>query len=68
MHLIDSLPNLILALSFLSMWIANIATTAMMMPIMESVLAELERHSKDVEEDTKDDSVNTYCTYILTLN
>ena len=29
---------------FLSMWLSNTATTAMLIPILEAVLTELERH------------------------
>ena len=36
------LLSFILPTAFLSMWISNVATTAMMVPIMEAVLIELE--------------------------
>ena len=37
--------------AFLSMWISNTATTAMMMPIMEAVLIELEGATSTEVED-----------------
>ena len=39
------LLSFILPTAFLSMWISNVATTAMMVPIMEAVLIELESTS-----------------------
>jgi di/tricarboxylate transporter len=35
---------------FLSMWLANIATTAMMIPIAAAVLKELDSHRRQVRE------------------
>jgi solute carrier family 13 (sodium-dependent dicarboxylate transporter), member 2/3/5 len=35
---------------FLSMWLANIATTAMMIPIAAAVLKELDAHRKQLRE------------------
>lgn len=37
--------------AFISMWITNTATTAMMTPIMEAVLKQLDLHFKKNEED-----------------
>ena len=35
--------------AFLSMWLSNTATTAMMVPIAQAVLMELKQHSKHPE-------------------
>ena len=35
--------------AFLSMWLSNTATTAMMVPIAQAVLMELKQHSKSLE-------------------
>lgn len=40
--------------AFLSMWISNNATTAMMMPIMEAVLSELEQGQVTKKGETED--------------
>lgn len=46
--------------AFISMWITNTATTAMMTPIMEAVLKQLDRHfeketpGKKIEENSTD--------------
>lgn len=49
-----SVPRLLLGFmlvtAFLSMWISNTATTAMMVPIAHAVLEQLHNTSKDVEE------------------
>lgn len=34
--------------AFLSMWLSNTATTAMMIPIVQAVLAELDLHRKNL--------------------
>ena len=36
--------------AFLSMWISNTATTAMMVPIVDAVLLELERGRGDIQD------------------
>lgn len=41
--------------AFLSMWISNTATTAMMVPIVGAVMAELERDLSGAENSGKDD-------------
>ena len=46
--------------AFISMWITNTATTAMMTPIMEAVLKQLDKHfekevPKKIEESDGDD-------------
>ena len=35
---------------FLSMWLANVATTAMMIPIAAAVLKELDAHRKHIRQ------------------
>ena len=52
MKLVGTSPRMLilsfmLPTAFLSMWISNTATTAMMIPIMEAVLIELEATSND---------------------
>ena len=47
--------GLMLPTMFLSMWISNTATTAMMVPIVDAVLIELET---DLSEGHDDDAVN----------
>ena len=42
---------------FLSMWISNTATTAMMVPIVDAVLKELDR---DLEVDSESNSSTRY--------
>lgn len=45
--------SFILPTAFLSMWISNTATTAMMIPIMEAVIAELESAASTTAEHMK---------------
>ena len=64
MRLIGTSPRrlilgFILPTAFLSMWISNTATTAMMVPILEAVIAELESAEEpetgpDTRSDTED--------------
>ena len=39
------MAGFMLTTMFLSMWISNTATTAMMVPIVEAILAEIETHN-----------------------
>jgi len=41
---------------FLSMWLANIATTAMMIPIAAAVLKELDAHRKHLRQLRRNDA------------
>ena len=52
--------GLMLPTMFLSMWISNTATTAMMVPIVDAVLIELETdlRSKGRDDDTANDAAN----------
>ena len=55
--------GVMLTTSFLSMWISNTATTAMMVPIVEAVLGEIKNESiknrlqKDNNENSQGDEV-----------
>ena len=40
--------GVMLTTSFLSMWISNTATTAMMVPIVEAVLGEIKNENKKI--------------------
>ena len=61
MRLVGTSPRMlilgfILPTAFLSMWISNTATTAMMVPILEAVIAELESAEEEPEPDTRSDT------------
>ena len=45
---------------FLSMWISNTATTAMMLPMVEAVLSELEGSEAEENEKIEQQSVKIY--------
>lgn len=63
--------GVMLTTAFLSMWISNTATTAMMVPIVEAVLREIRNKSlknrlqkKDFGENIQADEVTPVCSVI----
>lgn len=43
--------------AFISMWITNTATTAMMTPIMEAVLKQLDKHYEDINDENESEDI-----------
>jgi len=50
--------GVMLTTSFLSMWISNTATTAMMVPIVEAVLGQIKNNVKNQFEKNKNDQAD----------
>ena len=63
--------GVMLTTSFLSMWISNTATTAMMVPIVEAVLGEIKNESiknrleKDNNENSQGDEVGMRRLFVV---
>ena len=51
---------------FLSMWVSNTATTAMMVPIIDAVMRELNAGRKEDGENSENG--NYFCNYYSSLN
>ena len=54
--------------AFLSMWLSNTATTAMMVPIAQAVLMELKQHSKRPEGEPQISQIDSIFSDMSSIN